>query len=203
MVLETSIRRRIADAAAGLRQRAQLTEGPGHLTRVLAMVDTVRREVETLHQREATASGALALTPIEAGGLLVPRRHEAADTRQVERTAVLALVENPATIGVIRAWLKVEDFRDSECALHFNEVLTMNDSRVPTDRLTLAWALAQRGVSSKFAIGEEHLPTGADPIAGWPTGPRAVRAINSGRYGDRRRRGYEPQRGLPSYRRRL
>jgi replicative DNA helicase len=64
MVLELSIRRHVAERAVGLRQRARAATTSAELNRVFGEVDSVRREVERLHEREALAAQSKSPTPL-------------------------------------------------------------------------------------------------------------------------------------------
>src|SRR5680860_829532 len=95
MVLETSIRRRVSEQAAGLRYRAEQAVTSTDLNLVFARVDAVRRDVERLHVREARADGVASPSPLNVENLApvpVPDGHRDANA---ERTAVMALVHQP------------------------------------------------------------------------------------------------------------
>jgi replicative DNA helicase len=165
MVLDVSIRRRINARAAGLRQRAEQTVTSDDLSRVFGAVDSVRREVERLHQREAKAAGAHAPTPLKVEELPAapgsPLRHDPS----VECTAVLALVNQPLALPRVSTWLEKTDFAEPECALVYVELQSMMGSREPIDPLTVAWRVSRRSPSNRVVeavVGVQksgpHLP---------------------------------------------
>jgi replicative DNA helicase len=180
MVLESSVRRRIADHAAGLRQRAEQATTADDLNRVFFAVDTVRRDVEQLHQREARASGALAPTPVTPARLdpiTRDRRHrESAD----ERTAVRALVDQPAAMTRVSTWLNPDDFTDWGCRLVYARLQAMHREHKPIDPLTLAWNASQVGLdptaASALASGSPRDTTGHAEAAARRVLRRSVRA---------------------------
>jgi replicative DNA helicase len=156
MVLESSVRRRIADHAAGLRQRAEQASSADDLNRVFFAVDSMRRDVEQLHQREARAHGALAPTPVVPAHLdPVPRDRRHRDSVD-ERAAIRALVDQPAALTSVSTWLDPDDFADWNCRLVYTQIQAMHRERSPIDSLTVAWNAAQVGLD----------PTAASALAG-------------------------------------
>lgn len=172
MVLDSSIRRRISAQAAGLRHRAERAATSQDLNLVFGVVDRVRRDVERLHTREAKASGAHAPSPIRVDELpavpIASGRHDGA----VERTAVLALVNQPLALPRVSTWLERGDFRDPECALVFGELLSMMASREPIDPLTVAWRVSRRSVTNALV---------ADLLEVQKAGPRLPEATIAAR----------------------
>jgi replicative DNA helicase len=148
MVLDSSIRRRISAQAVALRHRAEQAATSHDLNLVFGMVDRVRRDVERLHQREVTATGALAPSPLKVEEL--PSAPSASDRHEVsvERAAVQALVNQPLVLARVSTWLERSDFKDSECALVYGELQSMMDSRQPIDALTVAWRVSRRSATA-------------------------------------------------------
>jgi replicative DNA helicase len=151
MVLESSVRRRIADDAAGLRQRAEQAETADDLNRVFFAVDTMRRDVEQLHQREARAHSALAPTPVTPPHLApIPRDRRHRDSSD-ERAAIRALVDQPAAMTKVSTWLSPDDFTDWDCRLVYTQLQAMHTGHKPIDPLTVAWNAAQVGLDPTAA----------------------------------------------------
>jgi replicative DNA helicase len=151
MVLELSIRRRIADHAAGLRQRAEQAQTADDLNRVFFAVDTVRRDIEQLHQREARAQGALAPTPVTPAQLdPIPRDRRHRDSKD-ERAAILALVDQPGAIDKVSTWLRPDDFTDWDCRLIYTQIQAMHREHKPIDPITVAWHASQVGLGGSAA----------------------------------------------------
>jgi replicative DNA helicase len=149
MVLDVSIRRHINARAAGLRQRAEQTVTSDDLNRVFGVVDSVRREVERLHQREAMAARAHAPTPLDVNKLPDLPTGSLRHDPSVESTAVLALVSQPLALPRVSTWLEKADFREPECALVYVELQSMMASREPIDPLTVAWRVSRRASSNR------------------------------------------------------
>jgi replicative DNA helicase len=151
MVLETSVRRRIADHAAGLRQRAEQAGSADDLNRVFFAVDTMRRDVEQLHQREARAHGALAPTPVTPAHLdPIPRDPHHRDSAD-ERAAIRALVDQPAAMTRVSRWLNPDDFTDWDCRLVYTQLQAMHREHKPIDPLTVAWNASRVGLDPTAA----------------------------------------------------
>ena len=141
MVLESSIRRRVAAEGAGLRQAIE-ESGPTvcDLNHVFFKVDSVRREVERLHQREARADGVRSPTPLAIAELdSVPGRRQPRKV-EIERSAVLALIDDPTALDRVLAWLRADDFTDPGCSATYQQLRTMPGRGEPVDRITVAWA---------------------------------------------------------------
>jgi hypothetical protein len=143
MVLELSIRRRVAQEAASLHQHAETATTSAQLNVVFAHVDSFRRGVETLHQRETQAAGNYSVTPLNADNLPGLHRPPGPEHDRNEQAAILALVENPACLPNVATWLRPHDFGDLECALLYGELLALHAAHNPIDRLTLAWRAAR------------------------------------------------------------
>jgi replicative DNA helicase len=151
MVLESSVRRRIADHAAGLRQRAEQATTADDLNRVFFAVDTMRRDVEQLHRREARAHGALAPTPVTPPHLdPIPRDRRHRDSAD-ERAAIRALVDQPAAMTRVSTWLNPDDFTDWDCRLVYAQLQGMHREHKPIDPLTVAWNAARVGLDPTAA----------------------------------------------------
>jgi replicative DNA helicase len=179
MVLESSVRRRIADHAAGLRQRAEQAESADDLNRVFFAVDTMRRDIEQLHQREARATGALAPTPVTPAHLEpIPRdrrHHDSAD----ERAAIRALIEQPGSLDKVSTWLHPDDFTDWDCRLVYTQLQAMHRERKPIDPLIVAWQAAQVGLDRRAAsalAASMHLDPAGHADAARRVLQRSVRA---------------------------
>jgi hypothetical protein len=162
MALESSVRRRIADHAAGLRQRAEEATTADDLNRVFFAVDTMRRDIEQLHLREARAHGTLAPTPVTPAHLdPIPRDRRHRDSAD-ERTAIRALVDQPAAMTRVSAWLNPDDFTDWDCRLVYAQLQAMHRELKPIDPLTVAWNAAQVGLDQTAAgalAGGRHRDT--------------------------------------------
>lgn len=149
MVLESSIRRRIASQAAGLGQEAEQARTRDDLNRVFFRVDRVRREIERLHAREAKASKSQAPSPVLPEHLDPLPRSRLHHDSETELTAVRALVERPAAIGAVARWLSPDDFADWDCRVIYGQLLEMDQARRPIDLLTVGWRIAQLGLSDR------------------------------------------------------
>jgi replicative DNA helicase len=144
MVLDTSIRRRVSIQVAGLRHRAEQAVTTTDLNMVFARVDRVRRDVERLHLREAKADQSFSPTPLRADDLPpAPRTVRRFDVA-IERTAVLALVDQPLALSRVTRWLERSDFSDPDCRLVYGELEMMLRERKPIDPLTVAWRTSRR-----------------------------------------------------------
>jgi replicative DNA helicase len=151
MVLESSVRRRIADHAAGLRQRAEQAESADELNRVFFAVDTMRRDIEQLHQREARAHGALAPTPVTPAHLEpTPRDRRHRDSAD-ERATIRALIDQPGSLDKVSTWLHPDDFTDWDCRLVYTQLQAMHRERKPIDPLTVAWETSRVGLDRRAA----------------------------------------------------
>lgn len=167
MVLELSIRRRVAAQGVGLRQRAERAVTSQDLNMVFARVDATRRDVERLHDREAKASRSHAPTPLLAGELKPLQRQIRRDDVAVERTAVLALADEPKALSVVTRWLRPTDFADDECAGLYSELSVLHEAKNPIDRITLAWRAKRvglRGQVSSSLLTSRDPATSAGPI---------------------------------------
>jgi replicative DNA helicase len=153
MVLDSSIRRRIGAQAAGLRHRAEHAATSQDLNLVFGTVDKVRRDVERLHQREVKATGTYAPSPLKVDDLPSAPTASGHHDVTVERTAVLALVDQPLTLPRVSTWLERSDFKDAECALVYGELQSMMGSRQPIDPLTVAWRVSRRSMSNHVVTG--------------------------------------------------
>jgi replicative DNA helicase len=153
MVLDSSIRRRIGAQAAGLRHRAEHAATSQDLNVVFGTVDKVRRDVERLHQREAKATGTYAPSPLKVDELPSAPSASGRHDVSVERTAVLALVNQPLALPRVSTWLERSDFKDAECALVYGELQSMMGSRQPIDPLTVAWRVSRRSTSNPVVTG--------------------------------------------------
>jgi replicative DNA helicase len=153
MVLDSSIRRRIGAQAAGLRHRAEHAATSQDLNVVFGTVDKVRRDVERLHQREVKATGTYAPSPLKVDQLPSAPAPNGHHDVSVERTAVLALVNQPLALPRVSTWLERSDFKDAECALVYGELQSMMGSRQPIDPLTVAWRVSRRSMSNPVVTG--------------------------------------------------
>ena len=147
MVLEMSIRRRVVDQGTRLRQRAEKAVTSHDLNLVFAQVDSVRRDVERLHQREAQSTRSHSPTPLLAPDLeALPRRASRQDVA-AERNAIHALVDQPAALDVATRWLSPTDFSDAECSRLYGEMAALHEARSQIDRVTLAWRAMRVGLA--------------------------------------------------------
>jgi replicative DNA helicase len=167
MVLEMSIRRRVAEGAARLRQRAEEATTSAELNLVFADVDGIRRAVEALHLRESRAADSHSVSPATADNLLhlirFPRHEELA----AEQAVILTLVERPAQIEVVAKWLKPNDFGDEESGALFKQMIALRAEPTPVDRLTVAWRAAKVGMDGPLsdALAEgRNVAITADPV---------------------------------------
>jgi replicative DNA helicase len=167
MVLELSIRRRVATDAAGLRQRAEAASSTNDLNLVFAHVDGIRRGVETLHRRETRATGSHSVTPaFHDGGLRQLVRFPRSEHYTVERDAILALVDQPGVLDRVGRWLRAGDFGDEEASSLFSELVALHDANNPIDRITVAWRAAKVGVDGPICDSLVQRPT--QPTTGQP-----------------------------------
>jgi replicative DNA helicase len=153
MVLDSSIRRRIGAQAAGLRHRAEEAATSQDLNLVFGLVDKVRRDVERLHTREVKATGTYAPSPLKVDELPSAPTASGHHDVAVERTAVLAMVNQPLALPRVSTWLERSDFHDPECALVYGELQSMVASRQPVDPLTVAWRVSRRSVTNPVVAG--------------------------------------------------
>src|SRR4051794_241607 len=169
MVLELSIRRRVAQEAASLHQHAETATTSDQLNRVFAHVDGFRRGVETLHQRETRAAGAHSVAPPNADGLPELYRPPRREHDPAEQAAILSLVEHPACLPHVAKWLGPHDFGDLECASLYGELLALHAAHNPIDRLTLAWRAAKVAIDGPLCHQLTTAPLGiADNRMGDP-----------------------------------
>jgi len=167
MVLELSIRRRVTEEAVRLRQRAEGASSTPELNLVFADVDTVRRGVEQLHQRETLAADSHSVTPLAGEPLRPLTRFPRYEEGLVEQGAIIALVGQPSSLGTVGRWLKPNDFGDDEAGALYAELLALHDARNPIDRLTLAWRAAKVGIEGplSIALAEGRVETvDVDPV---------------------------------------
>jgi replicative DNA helicase len=174
MVLEMSIRRRVVDQGTRLRQRTQKAVSSHDLNLVFAQVDSVRRDVERLHQREAQAARSHSPTPLLASNLGALRRRPAREDLPVERNAIHALVDQPASLDVVTRWLAPSDFSDTECSGLYAEMRALHESKNPIDRVTLAWRAMRVGVYGPVC---DSLVSPCDPATISPDPVRASRDV--------------------------
>jgi replicative DNA helicase len=147
MVLELSIRRRIAEQGIRLRQDVRATVTTESLNRVFVTVDSARRDVERLHLRESRAAGVKSPTPLRAGAAQKTGRPSTHDSDvAVERTAVMQLVHRPSAIDEVSPWLRPDDFADHSSAALYRQLAQMRDAGEPIDSLTVAWRAMSIGL---------------------------------------------------------
>jgi len=170
MVLEMSIRRRVVDQGARLRQRTEKAVSSHDLNLVFAQVDSVRRDVERLHQREAKAARAHSPTPLLAPNLDALQRRPAREELPAERTAIHALVDQPSALDAVTRWLAPTDFSDVECSGLYAEMTALHKAKSPVDRVTLAWRAMHVGLAGPVCdyLVSPRAPTSAavppDPV---------------------------------------
>ena len=174
MVLEMSIRRRVVDQGARLRQRTERAVTSHDLNLVFAQVDSVRRDVERLHQREAQAARSHSPTPLVASNLDALRRRPAHEELPAERNAIHALVDQPASLDVVTRWLAPTDFSDSECSGLYAEMRSLHEAKSPIDRVTLAWRAMRVGLDGQVC---DSLVSPRDPATVSPDPVRASREV--------------------------
>lgn len=169
MVLELSIRRHVAERAVGLRQRAGAASTADELNRVFAEVDSVRRDVERLHLREALAARSKSPTPLIVAELQPLLRKVTGGEYQLEVRTVRALAGQPATLDTVNGWLKPADFADGTCAGLYGELQLMRAASNPIDTVTLAWRAERVGLRGPAcdALLARSAPefASADPLA--------------------------------------
>jgi replicative DNA helicase len=167
MVLELSIRRRVADEATSLHQHAETASSSHDLNIVFGHVDQFRRGVEALHQRETLAAGAHSVTPAHQADLPPLTRIPRSEHVQEEQRAILSLTEHPTCLPHVATWLHPNDFGDDECAALYGELLTLHRAKNPIDRLTLAWRAAKVDIDGPLchtlASGETNEATVREP----------------------------------------
>jgi hypothetical protein len=166
MVLEMSIRRRVATDAVGLRQRAEKAGTTNELQLVFAHVDSLRRSVENLHRRETTAARSHSVAPNLAEALVGLTRFPRYEHSIVERDAIFALVDQPSAIEGVVKWLRSADFGDDEAGSLFAELVALHDAHNPIDRITLAWRAAKVGVEGPITdalVARPVAPTTGQP----------------------------------------
>ena len=146
MVLELSIRRHVVERALGLRHRAGAASTADELNRVFAEVDSVRRDVERLHLREALAANSKSPTPLIAGELPPLLRTATGNEYQLEIRTVRTLADQPAALDTVTRWLKPGDFSHDTCAGLYGELQLMRAANNPIDPLTLAWRAERVGM---------------------------------------------------------
>jgi hypothetical protein len=169
MVLELSIRRRVAADAVALRQRAWRSTTSDQLNRTFAVVDSARRGVERLHQREALAAGSHSPTPLRAAELKPLRRSLVGDEFPLEKRTIRSLADQPAALTTVMRWLKPSDFANDECAGFYSELTVMHNAKTPIDPITLAWRGRRVGLSG--AMADSLLASrGAEEVAADPIG---------------------------------
>jgi replicative DNA helicase len=168
MVLEMSIRRRVVDQGARLRQRAEKAVTSHDLNLVFARVDSARRDVERLHRREAQAARSHSPTPLLAEGLEPLRRRPHRDEVPAERSAIHALVDQPDALAVVTRWLASGDFSDVECSGLYAEMTALHEAKKPIDRITLAWRAMSVGldgpVCDSLATPRDVAAVASDPV---------------------------------------
>jgi replicative DNA helicase len=167
MVLELSIRRRVADEATSLHQHAETASSSHDLNIVFGHVDQFRRGVEALHQRETLAAGAHSVTPASEAELPVLVRFPRHEHVLEEQRAILSLTEHPACLRHVTTWLRPNDFGDQECAALYGELLALRHAQNPIDRLTLAWRAAKVDIDGplcrRLTSGETNGATVGEP----------------------------------------
>jgi replicative DNA helicase len=168
MVLELSIRRRVADEATSLHQHAETASSSRDLNIVFGHVDQFRRGVEALHQRESLAAGAHSVTPAHQGDLPPLIRFPRHEHVLEERRAILSLTEHPACLRHVFKWLRPNDFGDDECAALYGELLALHRAKNPIDRLTLAWRAAKVDIDGplcrRLISGETNEAAVGEPV---------------------------------------
>jgi hypothetical protein len=144
------------------------------LNLVFAQVDSARRDVERLHQREAHATRSHSPTPLLAPGLnALPRRGSREDL-PAERTAIHALVDQPAALDVVTRWLSPTDFSDAECSRLYGEMSSLREEKKPIDRVALAWRAMRIGLAGPVC---DSLVSPRDPSTVSPDPIRASREV--------------------------
>jgi replicative DNA helicase len=168
MVLELSIRRRVAEEAAGLHQHAETASSAHDLNIVFGHVDQFRRGVEALHQREALAAGAHSVTPARESDLPPLVRFPRHEHVLEEQRAIVSLTEHPACLTQLSKWLRPNDFGDEECAALYGELLAMHHARSPIDRITVAWRAAKVNIDGPvcrtLTSGQTNETTVGEPV---------------------------------------
>ncbi|WP_370617687.1 DnaB-like helicase N-terminal domain-containing protein [Mumia qirimensis] len=151
MVLELSIQRTVRRRAEMLGTRARNATTAVELNRVFAGVDSVRRTVEDLHQREARAAGAYSVAPLRSDDLPAIRPAPYLGEPDLERRVVRALIAQPTAIRHVTDWLSDDDFSDVHNRTVFANVVEMYEAKDPIDPVTVTWSLAQAGQVSAIA----------------------------------------------------
>jgi hypothetical protein len=151
-----------------LRQRAEKAVTSHDLNLVFAQVDSARRNVERLHQREAHASRSHSPTPLLAPGLEKLPRRGSREAVPAERTAIHALVDQPAALDAVTRWLAPSDFSDAECSGLYGEMTALHERESPIDRVTLAWRAMRVGlagpVCDSLVSPRDPASVAADPV---------------------------------------
>jgi replicative DNA helicase len=173
MVLEMAIRRRVVDQGVRLRQRAEKAETSHELNLVFAQVDSARRDVERLHQREAQATRSHSPTPLLAPVAASPRRGGREDV-PIERTAIHALADQPSALDAVTRWLSSTDFSDAECSGLYGEMAALHAAKSPIDRVTLSWRAMCVGLAGPVC---DSLVAPRDPATVAVDPLRASRAV--------------------------
>jgi replicative DNA helicase len=168
MVLELSIRRRVADEATSLHQHAETASSAHDLNIVFGHVDQFRRGVEALHQRETLAAGAHSVTPQHQADLPALIRFPRHEHVLEEQRAILSLTEHPTCLTHVATWLRPNDFGDQECAALYGELLALHHAQNPIDRLTLAWRAAKVDIDGplcrRLISGETNEASMGEPV---------------------------------------
>lgn len=168
MVLEMSIRRRVAEGAVQLRVRTEGATTADELNRVFADVDVVRRAVETLHRRESRAAETHSVAPATDDHIQPLMRFPHSEELAAEQAVVLTLTERPQHVGTVARWLKPNDFGDDECGALFKQIVAMQDAGNPIDRLTVAWRAAKVGIDGPVSLalvrGRSEATLDLDPV---------------------------------------
>lgn len=168
MVLEMSIRRHVIEGAIQLRQRAEEANTTAELNRVFANVDGIRQALTALHRRESFAANSHSVAPATDETLKQLIRFPRHEELAAEQAAVLTLIEQPGRIPEVTKWLKPNDFGDEESGALFKELVQLDESDTPIDRITVAWRAARVGIEGPLcdalAAGRQQLRD-SDPVA--------------------------------------
>ncbi|GAA2405532.1 DnaB-like helicase N-terminal domain-containing protein [Streptomyces glaucosporus] len=156
MVLEGAIHRSVAEHAVRLHQAARADAVRGEVEESLHRARTLAEVLADLGRRWGTEPRAIAppgSAPAASRFLPLPDEHLLAD----ERNLLGALVERPAQLDRVVAWLRPEDFAVPAHGRLYRCVAALHHRGEPVDHLTVLWEAQHRGLLADGSVTAEQV----------------------------------------------